>query len=109
MPVQGLPLILEILLRSLVEGQILKHWNVFSDSQSIVAKLMQWDLNSSSHGPYTNTGQLTTANMLYYKKAPSQVNWDAMRKIMRQSGNCDRRQTMSQTVHEEKENRKKKK
>ncbi len=41
--------------------------------------------------------------MAYKKKAPSQVKHDAMRKMIRQSGHGDRRQTRSQTVHEEKD------
>ncbi len=75
MPVYRLPVRLEILLESLVEGQILKNWNVFSDSQSLVVKL-KWDLNNS-HDPHTHTDQ--------EKKTPSQVKRDAMRKMNRQS------------------------
>ncbi len=66
MPVYGLPVTLEILLDSLVEGQILKNWNVFSDSQSIVVKLM-WDLNNS-HDPHTHTDQATPVNIAYKRK-----------------------------------------
>ncbi len=106
MPVYGLPVTLEVLLESLVEGQILKNWNVFSDSQSLVVKL-KWDLNNSHDKHHTNTGQATPVNMAYKKKAPSQVKRDAMRKISRQSGQGDRRQTRSQTVYEEKEEQEK--
>ncbi len=101
MPVYGLPVTLEILLESFVEGHILKNWNVFSESQSLVVKL-KYDLNNSPD-THTNTGQATPVNMAYKKKAPSQVKRDTMRKMSRQNGQGDRRQTRSQTVHEEKE------
>ncbi len=108
MPVYGLPVALEILLESLVEGQILKNWNVFSDSQSLVVKL-KGNLNNS-HDPHTHTDQAIPVNIAYKKKAPSQVKRDAMRQMNRQSGQGDRRQTRSQTVHmKRKMNRKKKK
>ncbi len=45
--------------------------------------------------------------MAYKKKAPSQVKRGAMRKMNRQSGQGHRRQTRSQTVHEEKEEQEK--
>ncbi len=88
-----------------MEGQILKNWNVFSGSQSLVVKL-KWDL-SNSHDPHTNTDQATPVNIAYKMKAPSQVKRDAMRKMNRQSGQGDRKQTRSQTVHEEKEEQEK--
>ncbi len=56
MPVNGLPFTLEIHLQSLVKGQVLKNWNIFGDSRSIVVK-SKWDLNNS-HGPLTNTGKV---------------------------------------------------
>ncbi len=45
--------------------------------------------------------------MAYKKKAPSQVMHDARRKMNRQSGQGDMRQTRSQAVHEEKEEQEK--
>ncbi len=103
MPVYGLLVTLEILLESVVEGQILKNWNVFSDSQSLVVKL-KWDLNNSHDPHHTNTGQATSVNMAYtcYK-----VEHDDMRKMSRQSRQGDRIQTRNQTVHEEKEEQEK--
>ncbi len=59
-----------------MEGQILKNWNVFSDSQSLVVKL-KWDLNNS-HDPHTNADQATPVNMAYKKKAPSEAKLDAI-------------------------------
>ncbi len=46
--------------------------------------------------------------MAYKKKALSQVKRDAIRKMNRQSGQVERRQTMSQTVHEEKQGKERK-
>ncbi len=63
MPVDGLPVTLQILLESLVEGQVLKNRNFLCDSQSIVVKL-KLDLNNS-HGPLSNTGQSIPVNIAH--------------------------------------------
>ncbi len=82
MPVYGLPVTLEILLESLVQGQVLKNLNVFSNIQSIVVKFNVVGPNNS-HGLLTNTGQSTPVNMPYKMKAPSQVKRDVIRKMNR--------------------------